>query len=232
MESNEKHSTGTGKLLRMALIRFGGSLVVIVLILFLPAGTLNYWNAWLFIGALFTPVVLVLIYLIKNDPALLEKRMKSKEKEKTQKLIIRVSFIPFVISFMIPGFDYRYHWSEVPLWLVIIATLIMLVGYILFFIVIRQNSYASRVIEIQENQKVIDYGLYSVVRHPMYLANVLMFLSIPLVLGSYYSLLAMFLFSFVFYFRIKNEEEVLSKELPGYNDYLQRVKYRLIPYIW
>jgi protein-S-isoprenylcysteine O-methyltransferase Ste14 len=158
--------------------------------------------------------------------------MKTKEKEKTQKLIIKLSIIPFIISFLIPGFDYRFNWSAVPLWLVIMATVIMLIGYGMFFVVIRQNSYASRVIEIQEKQKVIDTGLYSVVRHPMYLSNLLIYLSIPLVLGSFYSLMTMCLFLFVFYFRIKNEEGVLSKELPGYSDYLKKVKYRLIPYIW
>jgi len=232
MESNINHKVDIQKLIRMALIRFGGAIIIIALILFLPAGTLKYWNAWLFIGALFSPVVLVIIYLIKNDPALLEKRMKTKEKEKTQKLIIKLSIIPFIISFLIPGLDYRYNWSIVPLWLVIMATVIMLIGYGMFFVVIRQNSYASRVIEIQEKQKVIDTGLYSVVRHPMYLSNLLIYLSIPLVLGSFYSLMTMCLFLFVFYFRIKNEEGVLIKELPGYSDYLKKVKYRLIPYIW
>ena len=220
------------KLLRMALSRFGAALVIISFILFLPAGTLKYWNAWLFIGALFSPVILVLIYLIKNDPELLEKRVKTKEKEETQKMIIKLSFIPFVISFLIPGFDYRYHWSVVPLWLVITATIIMLVGYGIFFIVIQQNSYASRVIEIQEKQKLIDSGLYAVIRHPMYLANILLFLSIPLVLGSYYSLIFMFLFILVFYFRIKNEEDVLLKGLEGYSEYIKKVRYRLIPFVW
>jgi protein-S-isoprenylcysteine O-methyltransferase Ste14 len=232
MEGNIKHDVDIPKLIRMALIRFGAALIIVGLILFLSAGTLKYWNAWLFIGALFSPVVLVLIYLIKNDPALLEKRMKTKEKEKTQKLIIKLSIIPFIISFLIPGFDYRFNWSAVPLWLVIMATVIMLIGYGMFFVVIRQNSYASRVIEIQEKQKVIDTGLYSVVRHPMYLSNLLIYLSIPLVLGSFYSLITMCLFLFVFYYRIKNEEEVLKEGLEGYNDYMKNVRYRLIPYIW
>ena len=230
--NNTAINVDTKKLVRMALIRFGGAILIISLILFLPAGTIKYWNAWLFIGALFIPVILVLIYLIKNDPELLEKRMKTKEKEETQKLIIKLSFIPFIISFLTPGFDYRYQWSAVPLWLVIIATVIMLIGYGMFFIVIRQNSYASRVVEVQEKQKLIDTGLYSVVRHPMYLANVIIYLSIPLVLGSYYSLLVISLFLVVFYFRIKNEEEVLKEGLEGYSDYMKKVKYRLIPYVW
>jgi len=230
--NNTAINVDTKKLVRMALIRFGGAILIISLILFLPAGTIKYWNGWLFIGALFIPVILVLIYLIKNDPELLEKRMKTKEKEETQKLIIKLSFIPFIISFLTPGFDYRYQWSAVPLWLVIIATVIMLIGYGMFFIVIRQNSYASRVVEVQEKQKLIDTGLYSVVRHPMYLANVIIYLSIPLVLGSYYSLLVISLFLVVFYFRIKNEEEVLKEGLEGYSDYMKKVKYRLIPYVW
>lgn len=232
MEDKLNHSVESKKLIRMALNRFGAAIISISLILFIPAGTLKYWNAWLFIGAIFGPVILVVIYLIRNDPGLLEKRMKTKEKEKAQKLIIKLSIIPFIISFLIPGLDYRYHWSAVPLWLVIAATIIMLIGYGMFFMVIRQNSYASRVIEIQEKQRVIDSGLYSVVRHPMYLSNLLMYLCMPLVLGSFYSLITMLFFLFVFYFRIRNEEEVLSEGLGGYSDYMKKVKYRLIPFIW
>lgn len=232
MVHNISRKHGVRSLMKMALIRFGGALVFISAILFIPAGTYNYWNAWLFIILLFVPVLLVLAYLIKKDPELLEKRMNTREKEKEQKLIIKLSIIPFAISFLLPGFDFRYHWSAVPLWLIIICAFVMLLGYGIFFFVIRQNSYASRIIEIQENQKVIDSGLYSVVRHPMYLANILMYLSIPIVLGSYYALLPMFLMSFVFYFRIRNEEKVLIEGLEGYADYMKRVKYRLIPFIW
>lgn len=232
MENSLIHKSDIIKLIMMALIRFGAALIIIALVLFLTAGTFKYWNAWLFIGALFSPVIIVLIYLIKKDPELLEKRMRIREKEKVQKFIIKLSVIPFITSFLIPGFDYKYQWSIVPLWLVIAATLILLTGYGMFFMVIRQNSYASRVIEIQERQKVIDYGLYSVVRHPMYLSNILIFLSIPLVLGSFYALIPMCLFSFVFYYRIQNEEKVLKEGLEGYEDYMKKVKYRLVPFIW
>lgn len=232
MESSTNRVSNISRLIRMALVRFGAAIIIVALILFVTAGTLKYWNAWLFLGALFFPVILVLIYLLKNDPELLEKRMKHREKERTQKLVIKLSMIPFFLSFIIPGLDYRYNWSAVPLWLIIAATIILLTGYGMFFIVIRQNSYASRVVEIQERQKLIDYGLYSVVRHPMYLSNIIMYTSMPIVLGSYWALIPMCLFALVFYFRVQNEEEVLSKGLDGYSDYMKKVKYRIIPFIW
>lgn len=221
-----------GRLIKMALVRFGAAFVIISLIFFLTAGTFEYINGWLFLGALFIPVMTVTIYLAKNDPELLLKRMKSKEKEAEQRLIIKLSYIPFSLALIIPGLDYRYNWSDIPLWLVIFSIIIMLTGYGMFFLVIRQNSYASRVVEIQDEQKLIEDGLYSVVRHPMYLSNVIMYISIPLVLGSWWALIPMSLFAFVFYYRIRNEEEVLKVGLPGYHDYMKKVRFRLIPYIW
>ncbi len=220
------------KLLAMTLARTGSALIIVSAFLFIPAGTINYWNAWLFMASLFVPVLFVTAYLIKKDPELLAKRMNAKEKEKEQKLIIKLSVIPFVFAFLIPGFDYRYQWSAVPLWLVIISVFVMLTGYGMFFVVMKQNSYASRIIEIQENQKVIDFGLYSFVRHPMYLSNILMYVSVPFVLGSFYAIIPMLMFTFVFYFRIQNEEKILKEGLEGYSDYMKRVKYRLIPFVW
>ncbi len=216
----------------MTLARTGSALIIVSAFLFIPAGTINYWNAWLFMASLFVPVLFVTAYLIKKDPELLAKRMNAKEKEKEQKLIIKLSVIPFVFAFLIPGFDYRYQWSAVPLWLVIISVFVMLTGYGMFFVVMKQNSYASRIIEIQENQKVIDFGLYSFVRHPMYLSNILMYVSVPFVLGSFYAIIPMLMFTFVFYFRIQNEEKILKEGLEGYSDYMKRVKYRLIPFVW
>ena len=215
-----------------AIIRFLSALFIIGCILFIPAGTFKYWNGWLFIASIFIPMIVVLTYLLIKDPELLEKRFKTKEKEKEQKFIQKVGIVPTLIGFVLPGFDYRFNWSNVPTWLVIIATILVVSGYILFIIVMRQNSYASRVIEIQQNQKVIDYGLYSKVRHPMYVAAIIIMLSSPLGLGSYYALIPMALYPLIIIFRIKNEEEVLKKDLAGYDEYLKRVKYRLIPLIW
>ena len=215
-----------------AIIRFLSALFIIGSILFIPAGTFKYWNGWLFIASIFIPMIVVLTYLLIKDPELLEKRFKTKEKEKEQKFIQKVGIVPTLIGFVLPGFDYRFNWSNVPTWLVIIATILVVSGYILFIIVMRQNSYASRVIEIQQNQKVIDYGLYSKIRHPMYLAAIIIMLSSPLVLGSYYALIPMAFYPLIIIFRIKNEEEVLKKGLTGYEEYLKKVKYRLIPLIW
>lgn len=215
-----------------AIIRFLSGLLIIGCFLFIPAGTFNYWNGWLFIGSIFIPMIFVLIYLLIKDPELLEKRFKTKEKEKEQRFIQKIGIAPTIIGFLLPGFDYRFNWSNVPMWLVVIATILVVSGYILFIIVMKQNSYASRVIEIQQNQKVIDYGLYSKVRHPMYLAAIIIMLSSPLVLGSYYALIPMALYPLIIIFRIKNEEEVLKKGLAGYDEYLKKVKYRLIPLIW
>ncbi len=215
-----------------AIIRFLSGLLITGCFLFIPAGTFNYWNGSLFIGSIFIPMIFVLIYLLIKDPELLEKRFKTKEKEKEQRFIQKIGIAPTIIGFLLPGFDYRFNWSNVPMWLVVIATILVVSGYILFIIVMKQNSYASRVIEIQQNQKVIDYGLYSKVRHPMYLAAIIIMLSSPLVLGSYYALIPMAFYPLIIIFRIKNEEEVLKKGLTGYEEYLKKVKYRLIPFVW
>lgn len=220
------------KLIIMSLLRFGSVIIAMAMILFLTAGSVNYWNAWLLLGSIFILVLIILSYLLLKDPKLLENRMKVKEKEKTQKIIIKLSIIPLIISIVIPGFDFRYQWSTVPVWLVVVASVIFYVGYLTFFIVIRQNSFASRIIELQEKQKLIDTGIYAIIRHPMYLSNILIFFSIPLMLGSFFSSIPMSLFLFVFYFRIKNEEEVLKEKLEGYREYIEKVRYRLIPFIW
>jgi len=215
-----------------ALVRYLSSLVVISVMLFLPAGTLEFWNAWLYAAALYIPMLFAWIYLTIKDPALLEKRFKTKEKEKTQKAYVILSIVAFVLTFIIPGFDFRYHWSAVPLWLVILSTLLMLGGYIMFFVVMKQNSYASRVIEIQQGQRVIDTGLYSVVRHPMYTAAIIIYGFSPLILGSFYALIPMLFIPALLVMRILNEEKVLTRDLPGYPEYMKRVRFRMIPYVW
>lgn len=223
---NKKHIIGK------ALSRFIAGLIFISAILFIPAGSIQYWNAWLFIGILFIPILFVGIYLVIRDPELLDKRLNSQEKENKQKKVVVFTSITFLSGFILAGLDYRFGWSTVPLFLVLLSSILVLVGYILFFMVIRQNRYASRVVEVQENQKVIDTGFYGVVRHPMYSAAILMFLFTPLVLGSFIALIPFLIFPFQMNTRIKNEEEVLEKGLDGYVEYKKRVKYRVIPFIW
>ncbi len=215
-----------------ALAMYLFSLLFVVLVIFLPAGSLKFWNGWLFIGVLFTAMIFVLTWLLVKDPDLLAKRMKTKEKEKPQKAYVILSIIVFFITFIIPGLDYRFHWSDVPVPVVIVSTVIMMAGYVIFFAVMRQNTYASRVIEIQEGQKLIDTGLYSLVRHPMYLGGSILFVSAPVVLGSWYAFITALFIPILLIIRIMNEEKVLINGLKGYSEYTKKVKYRLIPYIW
>lgn len=215
-----------------ALIRFILGFVFIFLLIFLPAGTIQFFNGWLFVAGLLFPMTFALIYLIIKDPEFLEKRINLKEKEKEQKKYVKLSILLYIVAYIIPGLDYRFGWSDVPLWLVIVSLVLMLAGYIMFIIVMLQNRYASRVIEIQKEQKLIDTGLYSVVRHPMYLAAIILYLASSLVLGSYYTLIPMAILPFLLGYRIINEEKVLLKGLPGYEEYKKKIKYRMIPYIW
>jgi protein-S-isoprenylcysteine O-methyltransferase Ste14 len=208
------------------------SLSLVTLMIFLPAGSLKFWNGWLFIGALFIPMFFALIWLVLKDPDLLVKRLKTKEKEHTQKAYLVLSIVVCLLTFILPGLDFRFNWSHVPLLVVVISTVIMMSGYLMFFIVMKQNTYASRVIEIQDEQKLIDTGLYSLVRHPMYLSGMVLYGFAPLVLGSFYSLIPMAFFPVLLIIRIKNEEKVLAKGLKGYDEYMKRVKYRLFPFIW
>lgn len=228
----KEKSVNTADLMAATLLKFGMGFIFIALVLFLPAGTMKYWNAWVFLGTLLVPMLFVFIYLLRKNPKLLEKRMKFREKEKEQKLFVKISTCMLLIGFLVPGFDYRFNWSIMPLWVVLIAVVVLLGGYFLFFQVVRQNSYASRVIEIQKEQKLIDKGLYSVVRHPMYLSTTVIYLAMPLVLGSFYALIPIVLFLAVMPIRILNEEKVLMKGLKGYKQYMKRVRYRMIPFVW
>ena len=220
------------QLIIKALSRFISGLIIISAILFISAGSIQYGNAWLFIGILFIPILFVGIYLVIRDPELLDKRLNSQEKENRQKKVVLFTSTTFLSGFILAGLDYRFHWSTGPLFLVLLSAIMVLVGYILFFMVIRQNKYASRVVEVQEKQKVIDTGFYGVVRHPMYSAAILMFMFTPLLLGSFIALLPFLIFPFQMNSRMKNEEEVLEKGLEGYVEYKKRVKYRVIPLIW
>jgi len=217
----------------VGLIRFILVFLVCSFILFFSAGSIKYLNAWIFIGSFFLPGFLIIIYLAIKDPELSRKRLKNQEKEKTQKIFSLILRTTAIIVFIISGLDYRFQWSNISIWLVITSATIMIFGFILSFVVMKQNSYASRVIEIQKEQKIIDTGLYSVIRHPMYLAAILIFCPIPLVLGSFYAfILCIIIVPFLLVIRIMNEEKVLQQNLIGYTEYMKKVKYRLIPFIW
>lgn len=232
MESSSVKKAFRRRIFFQALLRFFLGFIFLFALVFIPAGTIRYMNGWLFTAGLMVPMIFAFAYLIINDPELLEKRINLKEKEKEQKKYVKLSIMLFVFAFIIPGLDFRFGWSHVPLWLVITALILMIAGYIMFITVMLQNRYASRVIEIQDEQKLIDTGLYSVVRHPMYSAATLLYLSSTLVLGSWYSLLPMVLLPFLLGYRIVNEEKVLINGLPGYENYRKKVKYRLIPFVW
>ena len=220
------------KLFFEAIIKFLFGVIIIALLLFLPAGSLSYWNAWLFMGILFIPMFIAGIILILINPELLKKRLNAKEKENEQKEVIILSGIMFISGFIIAGLNYRYNWIHLPNIVVIISTIIFILSYLLYAEVLRENTYLSRTIEVTKDQHVIDTGLYGIVRHPMYMITLLLFLSIPLILDSIISLIIFLIYPFLIVKRIKNEEQVLEKELNGYTEYKKKVKYKLIPFIW
>ena len=220
------------KLIFRALAKFVLGIALIGLLLFLPAATPDYFGAWLFLGLLFVPMLIMGIVLFIKAPALLEKRLNHKEKEKAQQGVVALSGLMFPMGFVLSALDFRFGWSSVPLWLVIIASVLFLIGYATYAEVMRENAYLSRVVEVQEGQKVISTGLYGIVRHPMYLATLLMFLPMPLILGSFWGLIPFALYPVVTVIRILNEEKVLSEGLDGYAEYKTQVKYRLIPFVW
>ena len=220
------------KLFWNALTKLLLGLVLVGLFLFLPAGTVEYPNAWIFLGVLFVPVTVMGAVLFWKAPDLLEKRLHHKEAEKTQKGVIALSGLMFPVGFILSALDFRFWWSEVPTWLVILSSALFLGGYAMFAEVMRENAYLSRTVEVQKGQRVISTGLYGVVRHPMYLATLLMFLPIPLILGSYWGLVPMLLYPVILVIRILNEEQVLTEGLEGYAEYKSKVRYRLIPFVW
>ena len=215
-----------------ALAKGVGGLAVMALLLFLPAGSWGYWQAWLFLGLLFVPMTCVATWLLVREPELLAKRLSSKEQEKAQRQVVALSALMFVAGFLLAGFDQRFGWSEMPAWVVAIAAVVMLCGYGLYAEVMRENAYLSRTVEVQENQKVISTGLYGIVRHPMYAATLVLYLAMPIVLGSWVALIPFLAYPFIIAWRIRNEEQVLEEGLAGYREYEQQVRYRLIPFIW
>ena len=221
-----------GKLIVSALTKYLMGLLMVGAILFLPAGTLDYPNGWLFIALLFIPMFLLGIILLVKAPELLEKRLQSKEQESDQKVVVALSLLMFVGGFVVAGLDFRCGWSQFPLWLTVVSSILLLASYGLYGEVMRENAYLSRTVEVQEGQKVVDTGLYGIVRHPMYAVTTLLFLSIPLVLGSWYAFGIFLIYPLLLVKRIRNEEEVLEQGLPGYNEYKKKVKYRMIPFVW
>lgn len=222
----------TTKLFIQALTKFLCGFLLVGLLLFLPAGTFAYWQAWLFIGILFGPMFIVGIVLMTRQPELLRKRLDAKEQQGEQKWVVALSGLLFVAMFVVAGLNFRFGWLLLPEWTTYVAAVIFLISYALYAEVMRENVWLSRTIEVQENQQVVSTGLYGVVRHPMYSATLLLFLSMPLVLNSVFSFMLMLLYIPIIALRIRNEEQVLERELNGYAEYKQRVKYKLIPYIW
>ena len=220
------------KLLISALTKYLAGLFLVGLILFLPAGTLNYPGGWLFCGLLFVPMLILGIVLWLKAPALLEKRLRSKEKLSAQKSVIGLSLLMFVGGFALAGLDFRFGWTSVPGWLVIAASCLLLLSYGLYAEVMRENAWLSRTVEVQEGQQVVDSGLYGIVRHPMYAVTTVLFLSIPLVLGSWIAFAVFLIYPALMVKRIRSEEQLLEAELPGYTDYQKKVKYRMIPFLW
>lgn len=222
----------TVKLFFQAVLKFILGVILVGVLIFLPAGTFAFVNGWLLIGILFIPMFIAGIIMMLKNPKLLKKRLKAKEKQKQQNIVVKLSGLMFIIGFVIAGLNYRFRWYTLPFYVSIIASVLFIIGYVLYAEVLRENVYLSRTVEVEENQKVINTGLYGVVRHPMYSATILLFLSMPLILGSIYSFIVFIAYPFIIANRIKYEEKLLEKDLLGYKEYKTKVKYRLIPYIW
>ena len=222
----------TVELFIKAITKVISGLLLMGLLLFLPAGSISYWNGWLQIGILFIPMIVAGFFMMKKSPELLQKRLNAKEEQPEQRVVILLSSVMFLAAFIVAGLNFRFGWIVLPNCIVYVATAVFLVGYILYAEVLRENAYLSRTVEVQENQKVIDTGLYGIVRHPMYMSTFLLFLSMPLILGSVISFAIMLIYIPIIAMRIRNEEQVLEEGLEGYSDYKERVRYKVIPLIW
>ncbi|RKM59314.1 isoprenylcysteine carboxylmethyltransferase family protein [Butyrivibrio sp. CB08] len=220
------------KLFGQAIGKVVAGIVLVGLLLFVPAGSFAYWQGWLLMGILFIPMLIAGFVMMAKSPELLKKRLNAKEEQSEQKQVVLFSGIMFLAAFIVAGLNFRFGWIVLPNWVVFAGAVIFLLGYGLYAEVLKENEYLSRTIEIQENQKVVDTGLYGIVRHPMYMCTLLMFLAMPVVLGSVISLLIMLLYIPIIAKRIGNEEKVLEEGLEGYRDYKKRIKYRVIPFIW
>lgn len=222
----------TAKLFFQAIVRYILGLLLAGLLVFLPAGSFAFFNGWLFIGILFVPMFIAGIVMMFKNPALLAKRLDAKEKQGDQSLVVKLSGLMFLLGFIVAGLDFRFGWLALPKGVSIGAATVFLIAYALYAEVLRENTYLSRTIQVQENQQVISTGLYGIVRHPMYSATVLLFLAMPLILGSVFSFVIFLAYPFIIAKRIKGEEKLLENELEGYREYKQKVKYRLIPFVW
>ena len=220
------------KLFLQAIIKYVFGVLIVGGLLFIPANSFDYWNGLLFMGLLFIPMFIAGIILMIKNPELLRKRLNAKEKENEQKWVLLFSGLMFITGFIVAGLNYKYKWIEMPNAVTIISSVLFIIAYILYAEVLRENTYLSRTIEVQNNQKIIDTGLYGIVRHPMYAATILLFLTIPLVLGSIISFVIFFIYPIIIGKRIKNEEKVLEKDLKGYTEYKKKVKYKVIPFVW
>ena len=215
-----------------AILKFTAGVVLLASLLFLPAGTIHWFGGWLLMGLLFVPMFLAGLVMMAKNPNLLRSRLNAKEKEAEQDLVIKLSGLMFLVGFILAGLDFRFGWSRLPGWVNILGAVLFLTAYALYAEVLRENTWLSRTIEVQEGQTVVSTGLYGIVRHPMYAVTLLLFLSMPLVLGSVPAFLVFLAYPAIIARRIRNEEEVLKRDLPGYGEYLQKVRWRLIPYIW
>ena len=222
----------TMKLFLAAITKFLLGVALVGVLIFLPAGTFSYFNGWLLMGILFVPMFLAGIVMMFKNPELLKSRLNAKEKQQEQRLVVKLSGLMFLSGFIVAGLGVRFHWYVLPIGVVVGAAVVVLVAYILYAKVLRENTYLSRTIEVQEKQKVIDTGLYGIVRHPMYATTLSLFLAMPIVLGSVYAFLIFLAYPFIIAKRIKHEEKFLEEELDGYREYKQKVKFRLIPFVW
>ena len=220
------------KLLISALVKFSCGLLLVGLMIFLSAGTLAFANGWLLMGLLFGPMLIAGFVMFFRNPTFLEKRLDAKEKQATQKGVLALSGLMFVVGFVLAGLDHRFDWSEMPRWVVIVASVLFLVAYGLYAEVMRENAYLSRTIQVQQGQKVVDTGLYGIIRHPMYTATLLLFLAMPLVLGSWWAMIPFAFYPVIIIVRLNDEEKLLARELLGYEAYMKKVRYRLIPFLW
>lgn len=220
------------KLFFEAIFKFLLGVLLVGLLIFIPAGTINFFNGWLFMGLLFIPMFIAGIIMMIKSPNLLKSRLNAKEKESDQKMVVALSGLMFLSGFILAGLNYRFNWLELSNIVVIISSIVFLLSYILYAEVLRENAFLSRTIKVEKKQKLIDTGLYGIVRHPMYLATIFLFLSMPLILGSLFSFLVFLLYPFIIIKRLNNEEKVLEKDLKGYKEYKKKVKYKLIPFIW
>ena len=220
------------KLFFQAITKYIFGILIVGTLLFVPAGTFDYPNAWLFMELLFIPMFIAGIILMIKNPELLKKRLNAKEKEFEQKQVILFSGLMFILGFILAGLNFRYKWIELPNSVVIISSILFIISYILYAEVLRENTYLARTIEVQKNQKVINTGLYGIVRHPMYATTIILFLTMPLILGSIISFIIFLVYPFIIAKRSNNEEKILEKELKGYTEYKQKVKYKMIPFIW